>query len=244
MPRPPRKISEYGYMHIYTRGVSKQILFEERKDYAFYVRLLKQFSEENHIVICAFCLMENHVHLLIFDEENNVSHFMQQLNMNYAGYFNRKYERTGPLFDGRFKSIPIENESYLLTVFRYVLNNPPGAAICPAAEYEYSSYNRYGRADSFVDTSVFQELLGSWEEYVEFINSKYENCLELEGYPRNDEWAKSVIQDMFQVESGTALKSFDFKSRNEALRLLKERGLTIKQIERLTGINRNIVQRA
>ena len=171
MPRAPRKMSEYGYLHVYIRGVSKQILFEERKDYAFFIRFLKQYSEENHITVCAFCLMENHVHLLIHDSEHNLSHFMQQLDMNYAGYFNRKYERSGPLYDGRFNSIPIENESYLLTVFRYVINNPRGANKDPA-EYEYSSYNRYGRSDSFVDTTVFQEMIGSWDDYVEFLNER------------------------------------------------------------------------
>ena len=243
MPRSSRKMSEYGYLHVYIRGVSKQILFEERKDYAFYIRLLKQYSKENLITVNAFCLMENHVHLLIYDEQHNISHFMQQLDMNYAGYFNRKYERSGPLYDGRFKSIPIENDSYLLTVFRYIINNPRGANKSPA-EYEFSSYNRYGQPDSFVDTTVFQEMIGSWDEYVTFLSERIDNCPELEGMPRNDDWAKTVIRDLLHVESGMVLQSFDLENRNAALRILKERGLTIKQIERLTGINRNIVQRA
>ena len=66
--------------------------------------------------------MENHVHLIVYDEEHHISQFMHLLGMAYSGYFNRKYERSGHLFSSRFLSVPIESEEYLLTAFRYVLN--------------------------------------------------------------------------------------------------------------------------
>ena len=138
----------------------------------------------------------------------------------------------------------IESEDYLLTVFRYILNNPRKANICTAAEYPWSSYDRYGYSNSFVDTSVFQELIGSREEYEAFIAAKYEDCPELEGIVRDDEWAKSVIRESLHIENGTVLQGYDWEKRNEALRLLKDKGLTIRQIERLTGINRNAIHRA
>ena len=233
-----------GYFHVYTRGVARQIIFEDRRDYIFYLKLLKQYSAETNLVVCAFCLMENHVHLIVFDVNHNLSRFMHLIGLTYSKYFNKKYERSGHLFSSRFQSVPIENEDYLLTVFRYVLNNPRGANICYASEYTWSSYNRYGRSDSFVDTSVFQELLGSREEYEAFIDAKYEDCPELEDPVRDDAWAKSVIRDVLKIESGTELLKLDCNARNRALRLLKEQGLSIRQIERLTGINRNTIQRA
>ena len=79
MPLSLKRFSEYGYMHIYTRGVVRQIIFENRRDYIQYMNLLKRFSEETHVVICAFCLMENHVHLIVYDEGHNISRFMQYL---------------------------------------------------------------------------------------------------------------------------------------------------------------------
>lgn len=244
MPINVKRFSETGYMHIYSRGVGKQILFEDHKDYIFYLNLLKRFSQETNVRICAFCLMENHVHLIIYDEQHHISQFMQLLGMAYSGYYNRRYKRSGHLFSSRYLSVPIEDEDYLLTAFRYVLNNPRKANLCPASEYPWSSYSRYGHPESFVDTSAFQELLGSREEYEEFIAAKYEDCPELEDIIHDDEWAKSVIREVLQVQSGTELQKYDWETRNQALRLLKEKGLSIRQIERLTGISRSVVQRA
>ena len=108
-------------MHIYIRGVAEQIIFENRNDYIYSLNLLKRFSEETQVVICAFCLMENHVHLIVYDEGHNVSRFMHLLGMTYATYFNHKYDRSGHLFICRFFRVPIESEEYMLTVFRYAL---------------------------------------------------------------------------------------------------------------------------
>ena len=188
MPAKPRVYSESGYMHITARGNGKQILFEEKPDYLFFLHLLKKYSIETKVSICAFCLMENHVHLLIYDPEKNVSLFMKKLCVTYAGYFNRKYDRIGHLFQGRFGSKVIDDEDYLLTVFRYILNNPRESGINNAAEYPWSSYKSYGNPNSFVDTGIIQELLGSWQDYAEFISSKYEEDSELQVVKHNDEW--------------------------------------------------------
>lgn len=245
MPRTTRSSSEYGYLHVYTRGVARQLLFEERGDYIYFLQLVKRFSPETQVTICAFCLMENHVHLIVYDPEHHISRFMQLLGMTYAGYFNWKYQRTGPLFDGRFKSVPIESNNYLLTAFRYVLNNPRKAGICSAADYPWNSYSRFGYPNSFVDISIFLDLLGSKEEYEMFISAEYDDDYpELEGIRRDDAWALQVIRETLDVPGGTALQSLDGKARDDALRILKKKGLSIRQIERLTGINRNVIQRA
>lgn len=244
MPRTARVYGEWGYMHVYTRGNGKQILFEERTDYIYYLQLLKKYSSETGVAICSFCLMENHVHLIVYDPERKISQLMSRLSSAYSGYFNWKYKRTGHLFEGRFNSIPIESEDYLLRVFRYVLNNPKSSKICKAEEYPWSSYSRYGHPESFVKTSVFQELIGSREEYEAYISADYEDCPELEGYTRDDNWARAVMRDVLRIQSGTELLQYDANARNDALRLLKSRGLTTRQIERLTGINQSAIERA
>ena len=244
MPGKPRRYGESGYMHLTARGNGQQIIFEEKPDYLYFLHLLKRFSIETEISVCAYCLMENHVHLLIYDPDTKVSLFMRKLLVTYAGYFNRKYERTGHLFQGRFGSSIIDDEDHLLTVFRYILNNPRKSGINNASDYPWSSYKNYGNLNSFVDTKVIQELLGSWKEYAAFIAAKYEDEPDLVYSEHNDEWAKCVIRKYLQVESGTILQSYNFEKRNAAIRLLKEKGLSIRQIERLTGINRNAVQRA
>lgn len=149
------------------------------------------------------------------------------------------------MFENRYYAGPIESEETLCSVFRYILNNPRDANICPTAEYPWSSYARYGHPNSFVDTKVLQELLGIFDEYNIFLNAEYDEYgLELQKKSRDDDWAKNIISKTFNIESGTDLKSFDRTKRNEAIQLLRKKGLTIRQIERLTGISKGTIQRA
>ena len=244
MPRGPRVLGESGYYHIIARGIGKQILFEEPNDFVHMLHLINRFGIETNVKINAYCLMENHFHLLVYDIEHNTPLFMKKLAGTYAAYFNRKYGRTGHLFQDRYISKNIECEDTLLTVFRYILNNPREAAICNASEYAWSSYKKYGNPNSFVDTMILQELLGSFEEYAAYIDAKYEDDdTEIEDRAHDDEWAKSVIRKFLKIESGTALQTFDRKTRNDSIKLLKEKGLSVRQIERLTGISKSVIQR-
>ena len=236
MPRMARLISESGYYHVYHRGNNKLDIFLNKSDFIYYLNLLKDNSAKNQIAVCAFCLMSNHVHLIVFDKEKHLSQMMQHINTSYARYFNLKYHRTGHFFERRFCSIPIESEKYLLTAFRYILNNPRKANICSASDYIWSSYNRYGAPNSFVDTTVFVKLIGSKAEYETYIVAKYDECPELEENRLGDAWANSVIRYALHIKDGKEIQSFDGNSRSEALKLLKQRGLTDKQIERLTGL--------
>lgn len=245
MARRARTNSESGYLHLITRGIGKQILFESRDDYVYYLSLLKRFSKETDIAICAYCLMENHVHLLVHDKSQNVSLFMKKIGVSYSRYYNLKYERSGHLFQDRYISEPIEYENYLVTVFRYILTNPVKAGICPADLYEWSSYKLYESTNSFVDASELRKLIGDKDEYAAYIAAKNEDeCLEYEPKRHDDQWAIAVIRESLHINSGTTIQTFDKERRDEALRLLKEKKLTIRQIERLTGINRGLIQKA
>ena len=245
MPRQARQRSESGYLHLIVRGIGRQAIFEEREDYAFYLSILRRFSAETEIAVCAYCLMENHVHLLVYDAQNRASVMMKKLGVSYSHYFNQKYARSGHLFQDRYLSETVEDEAYLLTVFRYILNNPRKAGICSAEDYEWSSYRLYSAPATFVDTRPFQELLGEGARYAAFIAADNDDkCLDCDLLPRGDVWARKVIQDCLNAQNGTALQDFDRQARDAALRQLKEKGLTVRQIERLTGISRNIVQRA
>lgn len=245
MPRTARKLSISGYMHIVVRGIGKQIIFEDAADYRRFLSTVERFCRETEVRICAYCLMENHAHLLIRDEQCEVSQFMQKVGTSYSMYFNRKYERNGHLLQGRFYSECVEDETYLLVVLRYILNNPKKAGICDASKYRWSSYALYDNPAPYMDLSLIKKLLGDKTNYEEFINKDEEQpCIDYDTYAKNDAWAKYTIRKCLNVDSGTALQSFERKKRNEALRILKSNGLTNKQIERLTGISRNIVQRA
>ena len=246
MTYQPRYQGQFGYFHLITKGNGGQIIFEDRKDRIVYLNMLKRFAGEENVIINAFCLMDNHVHLLIYDPEDKKSGFMQKLNVSYAVYFNKKYKRNGHLFQGRYKGEAVESEGYLLTVFRYILNNPRNAGICNSSDYEWNSYRKYGLEGSFVDTQIFLELLGDMKEYTDYLNETNDDiCMDIENdLPHDDEWAKSVIHKELDLESGVLIQSMPREQRDIALRVLKKKGLSLRQIERLTGINRRTVQRA
>ena len=245
MPRQARKLSEFGYMHLIIRGIGKQIMFEEEADYERFLSVLERVCGETEVRLCAYCLMGNHVHLLVNDQKKSTPLFMKKLGISYAQYFNRKYRRNGHLLQDRYLSEPVEDDAYLLTVFRYILNNPKKAGICDARSYPWNSYAQYDLPSPFMDLSLIRSLLGEQAMYEAFIDAPNDDlCLECDRPEHDDSWALDVLRKSLGVDSGTALLSYDRKKRNDALRKLKTKGLTIRQIERLTGINRNIVQKA
>ena len=244
MSRTNRQVSFMGYYHVIVRGVGKQILFENDRDCGYFLAQLEKYSSETGVSVCAYCLMENHVHLLVHDSHEALSLFMKKLGVSYATYYNLKYDRTGHLFQDRFQSEPVETEPYLLTVFRYILNNPVKAGICPASEYRWSSYHSYADSMSFVNTDIFLQLIGNWDRYTAFIDQENDDeCMECFPQKKDDEWAKAALHRTLGLQSGSEIRTYPKIERDAALRKLKQAGLTIRQIERLTGISHNIIQR-
>lgn len=245
MSRQARQRSDSGYLHLIVRGIGKQLLFEDGEDYRFYLSALRRFCGETGVRVLAYCLMENHVHLLVQDSGGATPQLMKKIGVTYARYFNRKYERSGHLFQDRYRSEAVEDESYLLAVFRYILNNPQKAGLGPASGYEWSSYDQYGDTNAFVDTRLLHDLIGDKKQYDAFLAAGDDDaCMDYEPPKRDDAWAKAVIRECLEGESGTVLQSCDRAKRDAALRQLKHKGLSVRQLERLTGINRGVIQKA
>lgn len=244
MPRQSRITSYSGYSHVIVRGIGKQILFEEKEDYYFYLSRMKKYSQELNVTICAYCLMSNHVHLLTYDSEQNLSGMMKKLGVSYSWYFNQKYERTGHLFQDRFLSEPVENEAYLLSVFRYILNNPVKAGIGRAEDYPWSSYREYGNENAFTQPGIIAEKIGDQAHFAAFIRQDDDApVMEYEKPRHDDQWADRIIRENLEGKSGTVLQQMDTESRNRILMKLIRSGVTTRQLERLTGINRGTIQR-
>lgn len=243
MSRKPRTAGEY--LHIIVRGIGKQILFEEKYDNEKYLAYLKRFASETGITVLAYCLMENHVHLLLRDDRSEIAVFMKKTGVGYAQYYNKKYERTGHLFQDRYKSENITGEAQLLSIYRYILNNPFKAGICRAEDYPWSSYHEYGRTNGLTNTEMLCELIGDENAFRSFMRKSDDvEHMEAEARKKDDAWALTTLQNALNIVSGTQLQQFDKAQRDEAIVLLKEKGLSVRQIERLTGINRGVVQKA
>jgi putative transposase len=113
-----------GYHHIINRGVNRCDIFNSNNDKDIFLQILNKSAILHQVIVHDYCLMDNHYHLLIETSKDNLSIFMRLLNANYAKYFNKKYKRSGHLWQDRFKSKYITSENYLYTLVRYIENNP------------------------------------------------------------------------------------------------------------------------
>ncbi len=142
MPRIHRITIKNSCYHIITRGNQKQSVFLESKDYNKYLSLLKKYKEKYQFQLYAFCLMPNHIHLLIeVTEPQTLQKTFRGLNLSYTLYFNYKYKKVGHLWQDRFKSKIIQKDEYFLECIKYIESNPIRASLTPnISDYPWSSY--------------------------------------------------------------------------------------------------------
>ena len=141
MARPLRIQFPGALYHITARGNAQQNIFLHSDDFHDFLTILCRVSQRYHLILHAYCLMHNHYHLLLETPEGNLSQGIRQLNGIYTQYINKKYQRVGHLLQGRFKSILVEKENYLLELSRYIALNPLRAHLVEdPQDWPYSSY--------------------------------------------------------------------------------------------------------
>ena len=143
MSRPLRTFSNSKIYHIILKGINNQDIFLYDSDKVFFLNQLLFTKNQFNYQIYSYCLMDNHIHLVIRIEDEFLSKAMQSLSIRYSQYFNYKYERTGPFFQNRFKSKNVENLKYFLEVCRYIHRNPEKAKMSKTEDYDWSSYKEY-----------------------------------------------------------------------------------------------------
>lgn len=161
MSRPNRMQLDYPYYHIITRGNQKQIVFRADGDCEYYLSSLKKAKRKYNILLYAYCLMPNHVHLLIETKSaHDMSKFMHCVNLSYVSYFNTKYEKVGHLWQGRYISKPILREKYLIDCASYIEANPVRKEMTKYIEdYKWSSYReRYLSTKRFLLDDISEDI--------------------------------------------------------------------------------------
>jgi REP element-mobilizing transposase RayT len=141
--RPLRIEFSGAWYHIINRGINHQTIFNTNEHRKFFLSLLDDITNKFYVEIHAYCLMDNHYHILLKITVPNLSKVMQYFNGVYTQYFNRSIGRDGPLFRGRYKAILVDADSYLLQLSRYIHLNPVDANICATPLYPWSSYQFY-----------------------------------------------------------------------------------------------------
>ena len=152
MPRMARKASNTKVYHVILRGNDKQDIFFDEQDYKKILKEIVNTKEKYKYELYAYCLMTNHVHLIIFDKNDMLPKIMQSLEVAYSAYFSKKYEKTGHLFQNRFLSKDIETSEYLMQVCRYIHQNPIKAKISTIDEYKWSSFSEYVCGKKIINT--------------------------------------------------------------------------------------------
>lgn len=249
MPRRAREKSESGIYHIILRGHNRQTIFEDNEDKEKFLKTLSDCQGKSGFGIYGYCLMGNHIHLLLHEMEEELGIIMRRIGASYVYWYNRKYKRCGHLFQDRYRSEAVEDDAYYLTVLRYIHRNPVKAGLVrKMPDYKWSSYNDYidnsGITDiDFTLNMINEDRVRAKEEFIIYHKEQTEDkCLEMEeSFRLTDEEAEDIIRKKYDAASGMQLRSFEREKRDRCLRELKEEGLSTRQIERITGINRSII---
>lgn len=248
MARRPRQAGESGIHHVMLRGINRQAIFLDDEDRERFLRNLAVVKEVSGCRILAYCLMTNHVHLVVRVGVEPIGSVVKRLGVRYVRWYNDKYARVGHLFQDRFASRPVDDDAYLLTLLRYVWNNPVEAGIVARPEdYRWSSVRLRGTRGGLVEDADLLALM-SPETLAQLLaerapDSPPPNWPLPEREPLTDADAAvevGLVCDGFRV---IAVRDLPPTRRRRAVVELLERGLSSRQLARLTGLSQSAVLR-
>lgn len=247
MPRTAREKSKTDTYHIMLRGINQQQIFEDEEDYQKFIEIVKLYQATSEYKVFAYCLMGNHIHLLMEFKKEPIEQVFKRIGSKYVYWYNVKYQRKGHLFQDRFKSEPVDDDPYFLTVIRYIHQNPVKAGLCKKVEeYKYSSYGEYLNGSKFIDTEYVFSVLPK-KAFIEYNNEPSSAmCLDVEEKQLKrvtDEDARKIIKKYSKCENISEFQALPVGKRDKFLKIFKDKGISIRQISRLTGVSYYIVQK-
>ena len=246
MPRDKRKLSETEIYHIVIRGINKQLIFEEDEDFNQFLHILSEVKEITDFKLFAYCLLGNHIHLLIKEGKESLAQVFKRIGARYVFWFNWKYERNGHLFQDRFLSEPVESDDYFATVLAYIYQNPLNAGLCNRTEsYRWSSRKLLGKK-SIIDEAELSNIisletipaLDRQEIKDEILKPKIGRKLKI-----SDSAAYDLLKEIGKVSNASAFQSLDRELQTEVYLQLWSKGVSIRQFARLSGLSKGVVER-
>ena len=245
MPRTRRDAGQSGLYHVMIRGNGKQILFENNSNRSFYLEKLGSHLSEGDIQLLAWCLMDNHAHLLVRcdpDKFKELSTAMARVNGSYARHFNSITGHVGHVFQDRFLCKAIDSKPYLLEVVRYIHNNPESAGICPSDKYRWSSYSEYVGTPSITHTQFVLDMVGGPDGFRRFVKGRANPALRLrcELCP-TPETLLSIAREVLDPISLESIAGLPKSKRDRCLQSLHKTGFSVRQIQRMTGIGKSTI---
>ena len=264
MPRTAREISESNIYHVILRGINQQNIFEDDEDKKKFLFILRETKELCGYELYAFALMNNHVHLLIKTGNAPLEEIFKRIGGKYVYWYNLKYQRSGHLFQDRFKSEPVEDDEYLLTVICYIHYNPLRAGLCDSLNYKYSSYADYlfetgdgsvsqcfetqnrPLSHPITDTTFPLQTFGA-QRFIAFHDKPIErSVMEINELIRpyvTEEQARRILVKLCGAQSTADFQRLPQAEQAEIVALARKRGVSIRQLNRLTGLSRGMIER-
>ena len=236
------------------RGINQQNIFESDEDCNKFIEILKSTKITTGYEVYAYCLMGNHVHLLIKEGQKDLSNTMKRIGTAYAHWFNWQYSRKGHLFQDRFKSEAVEDDAYFLAVLRYIHQNPVKAGLVKnASDYAWSSYQDYTDGAKLVDTEFALEIFNqdrneAMNGFIKFNNeNSKDECLEIPSVIKrtiSDKEIRQMVLKKYHVQLA-GLQNKNSELQKEVLQYLKNlNGTSLRQLSRLSGLTVNKIFRA
>lgn len=244
-----------GFYHVCARGMGGHLIFESDEDRWEFLELMRECCRDTRVTIVAWCLMGDHVDLVLLDYEDEMSAAMQRLLLTYARRFNKRTGRAGCLFRERFERRSLDTDWQVMETIRSVHANPQEAGMSLIERYPWSSFAEHLRAyDSdaadatrgFSDPSCVLELFGSAEAFAAYSLSTPDSGEPALRDMKETEWERHAFADKMAKELGVPLrgvKTAPPAQRDTVIVGLNNAGFTVRQIERYTGIGKSTVSR-
>ena len=200
MARPLRIEFDGALYHLTSRGNQRKAIFKDDTDRQLFLKTLAEVVRRFHWLCHAYCLMDNHYHLVVETPDANLSKGMRQLNGVYTQAFNRRHRRVGHVFQGRFKGILVQKDSHFLEVCRYVVLNPVAAGMVKhPGEWAWSSYRASGGKSSVPEYLTVDEVLGQFGKRRGAAQKRYREFVG-EGIGRSSIWEQLEAQSLLGEE--------------------------------------------
>lgn len=249
MPRQARKFIKSAFLHIIVQGINREFIFKEDDLKDAYKYILKKNLSQSKVTVLAYCIMDNHAHLLLYSENiNEITKLMQKTNTSYAKMYNKTKNRIGYVFRDRYYTQMILTEEQLCNCISYIHNNPIKAGIVNnKLEYKLSSYNEYLSNKEIITQKSIELVFGSSKNYMEQFKEihKKEDVEDIMDIIDEIKESKKIIE-IYEKECNKKLEEIikDEKLFCELLLQLRHySGLSLREMSKIFNIGKDKLNR-
>ena len=253
MPRTSRQHSDTGVYHVMLSGIDRRDIFVDDQDRGKFLKVLRAvIAPEDrdgkplppYCHIHAYCLMDNHIHLLIAESSEDIGTVMKRIGVSYVSYFNKRHGHLGPLFHDRYRSEPVGDTGYFITLLRYIHQNPVEAEMVTAPDqYRWSSWHEYSAKSFSPDKAICSRTLPfaalPWNELCEMVLNVSGGSIEphskIEHRRMTDNEARKTLDLLCDGDAST-LSTMPKDQRKTLIRKAVGSGIGMRQLARITGI--------